>query len=136
MTNYTTKTTSTNRRLNNTQSLSTNWGIANDEDEDAATEKCQFCNFERFTTVLMPEGHKHFAALRCGSCDGFHKWLEAPHTKEKREKRRVKISDLLKSTALSSWERGFLESVQGRKKLSPKQLEVLDRISGKVGGLN
>lgn len=31
---------------------------------------CRFCGFDRFTTVLMPEDHPHYAALRCGQCDG------------------------------------------------------------------
>lgn len=106
------------------------------EPTDTAIEACKFCSFPRFSTVLMPEGHTHFAALRCGSCDGFQDWVEKPANKEKREKRRWKIGELLKSPLISSWEKDFLESVQGRKSLSPKQEEVLDRISGKVGGVN
>lgn len=103
---------------------------------NSTIEVCKFCGFPRFTTVLMPEGRTHYAALRCGSCDGFHKWIESPHTTEERERQRQRIKELLRSPLLSEWERGFLQDVLKERKLSPKQIKKISDISDRVGGAN
>lgn len=97
-----------------------------------AQAPCPSCGCTRINSVQMPD-HCHFAALRCGDCDRFLRWQAQPKNIETRQKRQAAISQLLKSSQLSEWERGLLKGLKG-KKLSPKQQEVLSRIENKVGG--
>lgn len=102
--------------------------------QDHNFESCPSCGSNRLNTVQMPSGCKHHAAIRCAGCDRFLKWTQSPGNKEKRQQREAAISQLLQSPKLTDWEKGFLESVQNKGKLSPKQSETLSRIEMKVGG--
>jgi len=98
-------------------------------------QKCSICGSTKINLVRMPSHSTHYAARRCAGCDAFRGWQPKPETQEKRLSQQTAISQLLKSSQLSQWEREFLTSLQGKRSLSPKQQETLGRIEAKVGGL-
>lgn len=93
---------------------------------------CPGCGSTGSNLVRMPSYSAHHAARRCAECDSFRGWELKPATKENRQRREI-ISQLLKSSQLTQWERSFLEGLN-TKKISPKQQEVLSRIEVRVGG--
>jgi hypothetical protein len=92
---------------------------------------CASCGSTRINCVRMPLHAPHYAARRCGQCDRFLGWIPKPQ--KRRQRRQTTINQLLKSCGLTQWERDFLEGLKGKRALSPRQQEVLDRIENKVG---
>jgi hypothetical protein len=94
---------------------------------------CPNCGNSRINLVRMHEGCKHWAARRCSLCDCFLGWRPKPENAIKRSQQQELLSRLLESEHLTPWEHKFLQGLKGKRKVSPKQQEVLDRIEAKVG---
>ena len=77
----------------------------------------------------LPGKGPHARAIVCGECDRFLQWGKS-HAAINREKAaRKKIIWLLECPqALTQWEQNFITSIQQQRKLSPKQIDCLDRI--------
>lgn len=98
---------------------------------------CPHCGaYGRVNFVRMPKCSIHHAAKRCSECDAFLGWEPKPETKERHKKRRTLVKTLLQQSNLTTWEREFLLNIQDKRKLSPKQEEVLTKIAAKKGGQN
>ena len=76
----------------------------------------------------MPAGHVHFAAERCVDCRRLLRWLPRPGTIERRKLNGFRLAKLSMCDKLSDWERDFVRSVGEKKHLSPKQLEIVERL--------
>jgi hypothetical protein len=70
----------------------------------------------------------HFAKEVCLQCGAFIRWLPRPQTLERQRLNAFRLAKLAMCDRLSTWERGFVASVAKQKKLSPKQLAVLERL--------
>jgi hypothetical protein len=87
-------------------------------------------------TVAVEAPPPHFMKLQCSSCGAFRGWVMDPKNVERRRFNKFRIGWLLAKAPLTSWEKTFLESVETQKKLSPRQVEVLDRLYEKNNGTN
>lgn len=105
-----------------------------DLEPQSAITACPYCGGSKGNLVQMPKSCVHHAARRCGICDSFLGWQPKPENTSKRSQQQELISQLLESTRLSDWEHEFLQGLNGKRKLSPKQQEVLARIKTKLGG--
>lgn len=96
---------------------------------------CPTCGDTRINLLHQPAGSVHYASRRCATCDVHRGWEPRPQNREKQSQRQERIARLLRSGKLTDWESIFLESIDGAKKLSPKQEACLERIENKLGGL-
>lgn len=69
------------------------------------------------------------------TCWGFQKSLANLVTHKRRYRRRRRIEQLVRCDRISDWEKKWIQSIQRLKDLSPKQLEIKEKIESKVGGL-
>ena len=86
------------------------------------------CKHGATVTELMPGGHVHHAAVRCADCGRHLRWIPKPETVERQKLNGYKLARLGMLDGLSDWERGFVRDVSKRRKLSPKQQEIIDRL--------
>jgi hypothetical protein len=86
------------------------------------------CPHSATVTEQMPAGHLHHAARRCAYCGCHLRWLPKPETIERRRLNRFKLPKLAMSDRLSAWERNFVRDMSQRKRVSPKQQEIIDRL--------
>jgi hypothetical protein len=86
------------------------------------------CSHSATVTERMPEGHNHYAAERCADCGAFLRWLPKPETVERRRLNAFRLENLAMCDRLTSWERHFVRDVSQRKRVSPKQQEIIDRL--------
>lgn len=93
---------------------------------------CPSCGCLEAKAVVTPE-FIHQGKLVCDGCGRFLRWIEKPENHQKRQEQQIKIQKLLTLPTLSSWDREFLSSIFNQKKLSLKQLQILERIENKVG---
>ena len=77
----------------------------------------------------MPRGHTHHAREVCRDCGAFLRWLPSPGALERQRFNLFKLSKLVMLPNLTGWERGFIRDVSQRKKLSPQQQQILDRLA-------
>lgn len=88
------------------------------------------CDHQNRRVKVLTEG-PHYAREDCLDCGRFIRWCKKPETIA-REARTIEMLSALKhNNSLSHWEHNFVISLieQGVKKLSPKQLVLLEEIS-------
>jgi hypothetical protein len=86
------------------------------------------CSSQATFTERMPAGHVHYAALRCAACGAFIGWLPKPETIERRRLNGFRLARLLMCGRPTSWERHFVGDVSQRKRVSPRQQKIIDRL--------
>jgi hypothetical protein len=87
------------------------------------------CAHSSTVTERLPEGGPHYANLRCAACAAFLKFLPKPANLERRKLNAFKLAKLQMCDGLSTWARGFIESLAKLGgKYSPKRQEVFDRL--------
>jgi hypothetical protein len=86
------------------------------------------CPHSATLTEQMPRGHLHQAAVRCAYCGRHLRWLPKPETIERRRLNGFKLATLAMCDRLTSWERHFVRDSSQRKRVSPKQQEIIDRL--------
>jgi len=87
-----------------------------------------WCEHSDTRIEILPPGSIHFGKEICCNCDRVLRWLPKPQTVERRSMNAFRITKLLMSDGLTTWQRAFIESVTSLAKLSPKQQACLDRI--------
>ena len=86
------------------------------------------CSHNATVTEQMPRGHIHHAREVCTHCGVFIRWLPKPETIERRRLNGFKLAKLAMCDRLTSWERHFVRDRSQRKRVSPKQQEIIDRL--------
>ena len=86
------------------------------------------CSHSATLIQRLPEGEFHYGAQRCAACGAFVDWVAKPENIARRRLIAAYVARLLTVKGLASWEATFLHSVSQRKKLSPRQRAVLDRL--------
>ena len=89
---------------------------------------CGSCRHEIRRFAIMPQGHTHFAQEVCGLCGRWLRWLPRPANVERQKLNAFRLAKLAMCDNLTSWERRFVASLAKQKKLSPRQLAVLERL--------
>jgi hypothetical protein len=82
-------------------------------------------------TERFPGGQPHSTHEVCATCGRHVRWFPKPATIERRKLNAYKLARLSLAEGLSDWERSFLKSIGARKKLSPKQQAVFDKLCAK-----
>lgn len=86
------------------------------------------CDHANTKTELMPPGSPHHGKIICIFCGAFCGWRAKPENEARQKRNRERIEQL-QGLPCSSWEKGFLESLDKQDgKLSPKQQAKLDAI--------
>ena len=103
----------------------------------AAMIKCPGCGSTNFQCVDAPAPHNQ--KLICVDCDRFIKWLPKPKNIERHRELKIRLESL--KDQCSGWESIFINDLtknlriaerDGKLfKLSPRQLETLEKIEGK-----
>ena len=86
------------------------------------------CRPSELFSERMPEGHVHFARVKCRSCGRTLKWLAKPATIERQRLNAFRIAQLSMCDGLTAWERRFVQSLAHARKFSPRQSQILDRL--------
>jgi hypothetical protein len=86
------------------------------------------CQHDSKILVRLPPDGPHYAKELCEHCGSFLRWVPRPETLEAQRLRAARIARLAMCEALNDWERGFVASVSKFRKLSPKQVAVIDRL--------
>ena len=104
--------------------------------------KCPECGSNRLQTIDAPAPHNQ--KLICGDCGRFIKWLPSPKNIERHRDLKVRLESL--KNKVGGWDSAFISSlIQKIKlserdgkifKLSPRQLETLEKIEGKLSIVN
>lgn len=91
--------------------------------------KCHHCDSKKINIVYEKPPCQHYAAIRCGGCDAFKRWMVKPENTAKRNNTK-KILKQLSSMfqILNNWENNFISNMKKTKKHSPRQLECLEKI--------
>jgi hypothetical protein len=87
---------------------------------------CEHCSTR---IELCPPGYVHYAKEICTDCDGVLRWIPKPETLHARRLNALRLAKLARCAGLSSWDRAFVRSVSQRKKVSPRQQALIDRLS-------
>ena len=87
------------------------------------------CEHAEYDYILTPE-LMHHGKYVCKACNKFLGWGNRPETIAQ-EKKNAEAIERLKSAPMTTWEKGFLESVAKETRLSPKQQFTLEKIAGK-----
>jgi hypothetical protein len=100
-------------------------------------QQCPSCGSIKFQCVDAPPPHTQ--KLICSGCDRFIKWLPSPKNIERHRILKIRLESLKDKT--SGWESIFINDLiknlriaerDGKIfKLSPRQLECLEKIEGK-----
>jgi hypothetical protein len=77
---------------------------------------------------LLPAGNLHYGAERCARCGSHLRWLPRPENVERRRLNAFRLARLAMCERLTSWQRSFVRSVSQRRKVSPKQQQIIDRL--------
>jgi hypothetical protein len=88
-----------------------------------------WCAHEETRIVIERPGSVHFAREVCQNCDRVLRWLPKPSTLEARQFNALRIARLSMNESLRDWERKFVKSIAQQRKLSPKQMAVLDKLA-------
>ena len=95
---------------------------------NAVSESTQACKHRASVTQQEPPGATHFSREICLECGAFLRWLPRPETIERQTLNAFKLARLAMHPALSKWERSFVSDISKRRKLSPRQLAVVERL--------
>jgi hypothetical protein len=97
--------------------------------ETAATRApVQACAHSVTRTERLPDGGLQYAHEVCATCGRHVRWLPKPKTIERQRWYAFRLSRLAMCDRLNSWARNFVRDISGRRKLSPKQQEIVDRL--------
>ena len=101
-------------------------------------QQCPSCGSIKFQCVDAPPPHNQ--KLICSGCDRFIKWLPKPKNIERHQNLKLRLESLKDQS--SGWESIFINDLiknlrlserDGKIfKLSPRQLETLEKIEGKL----
>lgn len=97
-------------------------------ENSAGSGVTQACTHSNTVVELMPQGHPHHAREVCTTCRRFIRWSAKPTTLDRRTLNSFRIARLGMCEGLSKWERGFVRDISQRRKLSPKQQQIIDRL--------
>jgi len=86
------------------------------------------CPHSATFSELLPPGHLHYAEERCAACGSHLRWLPRPETVQRRRLNAFRLARLAMCDGLTSWERHFVGKVSQRKRVSPRQQEIIDRL--------
>ena len=86
------------------------------------------CQHSKTITERMPGGHLHYGAERCANCGRHLRWLPRPETLARQKLNGFRLVKLGMCDRLTSWERSFVADVSQRKRISPKQQALVDRL--------
>jgi hypothetical protein len=86
------------------------------------------CAHRSTVTQRLPDAHKHYSKEICISCGAFLRWLPRPENVERQNLNAFKLARLAMCARLSPWECAFVREVSQRRKVSPKQQEIIDRL--------
>ena len=105
-------------------------------------QQCPECGSSRFQVKDAPPPHNQ--KLVCSGCDRFIKWLPKPKTIERHQNLKIRLETL--KDQCSGWESIFVNDLTKNLriaerdgkifKLSPRQLETLEKIEGKILTVN
>lgn len=84
------------------------------------------CEHRNFRVQLTPGG-PHYGKRLCLQCGAFCGWERNPEVSVSCSARDTIIDRLLRD-GVSEWERSFLNSIRGKRWLSPKQLSCFEKI--------
>ncbi len=90
----------------------------------SAQDHCEHCN----SRVEQLANGPHYAKEICTDCGRILRWIPKPATLERQQFNALRLARLAMSDQLSNWERNFIHSVSQRKKVSPKQQQIIDRL--------
>jgi hypothetical protein len=88
----------------------------------------QACAHPVTVTERLPKSHLHFARLTCALCGYLLRWLPKPETVVRQQLNGFRLAKLAMVPGLTNWERQFVADVSKRRKLSPKQLAIAERL--------
>ena len=88
----------------------------------------QACKHGTTRVELVPQGHTHYGKEICAVCGRFIRWSAKPLNVERQRLSAFRLAKLAMRPDLTGWERQFVRSVGGKKHLSPKQLEIVERL--------
>ena len=92
-------------------------------------EFTQPCTHPVTRSERFPGGMPHYSHEVCVACGGHLRWHPKPQNVERRKLIAAYLARLAMCSTISSWERTFIRSVSEQRKLSPKQLAIIDRIA-------
>ena len=103
---------------------------------------CPGCGSNRFQVKDAPPPHNQ--KLICGDCDRFIKWVPSPKNIERHRELKIRLESLKDKS--SGWGAIFVNDLTKNLriserdgkifKLSPRQLETLEKIEGKLSNSN
>lgn len=94
---------------------------------------CNYCgSFSLQKTIGGSE--PHYGKLTCNDCGRWVCWLTNPEKITMQLRRTDFIRGLLLHSGLSAWERTFLQNIQAKRWLTPRQKQKFDQISLRVNG--
>jgi hypothetical protein len=99
------------------------------EEDNSRREFAQPCGHDTVLVEQLPSNHLHFAREICATCRRPVRWLPRPETLQRRASNAYKLARRSMCSCLNAWERTFVRSVSQQRKLSPKQQEIVDRLS-------
>ena len=83
----------------------------------------------RFTvTQQKPLGRIHYSKEICIVCGTFLRWLPKPENLERQPFNAYKLARLGMCERLPKWERNFVREISQRRRVSPKELKILERL--------
>jgi hypothetical protein len=77
--------------------------------------------------ILAPPS-VHFGKEICRNCDRVLRWIPKPTTIARQRFNAFRLIRLAMCEGLSPWERSFVRDVSQRRKFSPKQLAIINRL--------
>jgi hypothetical protein len=80
------------------------------------------------TRVEQLASGPHFAKEICTDCGRVLRWIPKPQTIARQQFNALRLVKLAMHSGLSPWERAFIDNISKRRKLSPKQQALLDRL--------
>ena len=86
------------------------------------------CSHSATHIEFCAPGFVHYARVICDRCGRFVDWLPRPSTLMRRKMMAYRLGLLARAARLSPWERGFVESVSEKRKLSPRQQAKCDEL--------
>jgi hypothetical protein len=97
--------------------------------DDSAIVCSAQCEHADTRIAIEPPGSVHFGREICMNCDRTLRFLPKPQTLVRKRLNRFRIAQFAMCDSLNSWERGFISSVSQQRKISPKQLAILERLA-------
>ena len=88
----------------------------------------QSCTHPVTRTERFPGGMPHYSHEVCVACGRHLRWHPKPRNVERRKLLAAYVARLLMVEGLTSWEATFLRSMSKRRRLSPKQEAIVERL--------